>query len=901
MKAYTARDIEDILSEYLEKTAAKKAIEGFLIRKGKKEDELSEGDLSELRNEAEKTLSGAVGSSMASIIFENRFVLTENERREISESIRRSTESLKLSHQELAGVNRELKYRASMEQYIATISTDFINLSPEAIDNGIISSLEAAGTFAGCDCGFVVLFSGDGAAAGKTYRWSSGYLEHEIPLFRDFSAPLFPWWMEKLHGSENIVVPRVSELPAGAEAERAFLKAQGILSLVAVPMVSRGSLIGFLGFCSVAKEKMWIEADFSLAEMLGIIFVSALERKKTEEAFRESEEKYRTLVNNVNIGVYRNTGGPQGRFVQANPAIAKMFGYDSVEEFMRVPIAGLYRDPEDRKNFVEEVKRDGFVKNRELALQKKDGTPIWCSVTAAVQYDENGDFQFMNGVIEDITERKQTEEALRESEGRYHTLIDNVNIGIYRTTPAGSYLQTNPAMAKMFGYDAVEQLMKTPVSDIYQNPDDRKQFYEELRTTGTVRDVEMAMKKKDGTPIWTSLSVTAQFDEQGAILWVDGVMEDISERKRAEEALRKAHDELEAKVQERTAELSIANEQLRQAHLESSILYKVSSVIAREIHMDRLLEEVLDTISKLELFNVDKAGIFIVEGDRMRMIANVGHDDVFLQLHKNMKVGDCLCGEVAKTGEMMISMNSTHDARHTIVVPDAAPHGHLIVPLKTKNRVEGVMDLYVPIDAAIDEAKIRLMQSIGNQLGIAIENARLYEETKALSLQDSLTGLWNHEEILGILARELDRAEREGTSVGVVMADLDHFKKINDTYGHIAGDAVLRETAARMRSLVRPYDAVGRYGGEEFMVVLPGCAGKCAVGIAERIRRKLGDKPMDTPEGMVPVTVSLGVAESLMDTKRDANFLVRAADAALYRAKEHGRNRVEVADAEIKA
>jgi diguanylate cyclase (GGDEF)-like protein len=130
------------------------------------------------------------------------------------------------------------------------------------------------------------------------------------------------------------------------------------------------------------------------------------------------------------------------------------------------------------------------------------------------------------------------------------------------------------------------------------------------------------------------------------------------------------------------------------------------------------------------------------------------------------------------------------------------------------------------------------------------------------------------------------------------MADLDHFKKINDTYGHIAGDAVLRETAARMRSLVRPYDAVGRYGGEEFMLVLPGCADKCAAGIAERVRRRIGDKPMDTPEGMVPVTVSLGVAESLMDAKRDANFLVKAADAALYRAKEHGRNRVEVADAE---
>jgi PAS domain S-box-containing protein len=305
-----------------------------------------------------------------------------------------------------------------------------------------------------------------------------------------------------------------------------------------------------------------------------------LERKQAEEALRESEGKYRTLINNVNIGVYRNTGGPQGRFVQANPAIAKMFGYDSVEKFMEVSVAGLYHNPEDRKHFVDEIQRNGFVKNKELALQKKDGTPIWCAVTASAQYDENGDFKFMNGVIEDITERKQTEEALRESEGKYRTLIDNINIGIYRTTPDGRYLQVNPAMAKIFGYDAVEHLMKTPVNNIYQNPNDRKLFFEELRTTGTVRDVEMAMKKKDGTPIWTSLSVNAQFDDRGAIQWVDGVLEDITERKRAEEALRKAHDELEKRVLERTRELSEANNKLQELdRLKSMFLANMSHEI----------------------------------------------------------------------------------------------------------------------------------------------------------------------------------------------------------------------------------------------------------------------------------------------------------------------------------
>jgi diguanylate cyclase (GGDEF)-like protein/PAS domain S-box-containing protein len=497
---------------------------------------------------------------------------------------------------------------------------------------------------------------------------------------------------------------------------------------------------------------------------------------------------------------------------------------------------------------------------------------------------------------------KQAMEGLRKSEEKYRGIFESALEGIFQSSLQGRYLSVNPALARMLGYDSPEDVLKNLTdfnTQLYANDVDRTAFLSALFEHGKVLGREVQFYRKDRQKIWVSISATLVRDAAGNPLHIEGLNIDITARKQAEESLRKAHDELEAKVQERTAELSVANEQLRQTHLEASILYKVSSVIAREIHMDRLLEEVLNTISRLELFTIDKGGIFIVEGDRMRIIANVGHSDEFLELHKNMKVGDCLCGAVARTGEMMVSMNSTHDERHTIVVPDAAPHGHLIVPLKTKDRVEGVMDLYIPVDAAIDEAKIKLMQSIGNQLGIAIENARLYQETKALSLQDSLTGLWNHEEILRILDRELARADRDGTTVGILMADLDHFKKVNDTYGHMAGDVVLHVTAKRMLSLIRTYDAVGRYGGEEFIVVLPGCDQAHIQAIAERFRSCIGNDNVDTPEGMIPVTISLGVAVSAKGKRLDSGFLVRAADAALYRAKEHGRNRVETASDDI--
>jgi len=160
---------------------------------------------------------------------------------------------------------------------------------------------------------------------------------------------------------------------------------------------------------------------------------------------------------------------------------------------------------------------------------------------------------------------------------------------------------------------------------------------------------------------------------------------------------------------------------------------------------------------------------------------------------------------------------------------------------------------------------------------------------------DFLTGVWNRAEILNFLTRELARARRDRTPIGIVLADVDHFKKVNDKLGHDSGDAVLKKVAECLTSSLRVYDGVGRYGGEEFLMVIPGCDIDITLRRANQIRESVAATAIPTVSGPTSVTVSMGVV--VADASSDVEQLVRRADLAMYHAKHNGRNRVERADA----
>ncbi len=218
---------------------------------------------------------------------------------------------------------------------------------------------------------------------------------------------------------------------------------------------------------------------------------------------------------------------------------------------------------------------------------------------------------------------------------------------------------------------------------------------------------------------------------------------------------------------------------------------------------------------------------------------------------------------------------------------------------RTKNKYiilltgkDGEYDIIRGLSAGADDYIIKPFNFL--QLKVRLQNAErvieLEDSCIRLASFDALTKIWNKSKIIEILEDELNRGWRQNQPTGLIMGDIDHFKLINDAHGHFMGDRVLAAIAARFRKAIRPYDKVGRYGGDEMLIVLPNCGLKDMTQIAERLRLAVSEKPIQTEIASLNVTVSLGGTSSDNLTRASVNRLIQSADNALYQAKEKGRN-----------
>jgi len=320
------------------------------------------------------------------------------------------------------------------------------------------------------------------------------------------------------------------------------------------------------------------------------------------------------------------------------------------------------------------------------------------------------------------------------------------------------------------------------------------------------------------------------------------------------------------------------------------VLFDIVNTISQSLELKTVLPIVLDRV--LEDMGTLKGAVVLVGGDgrSLSIAAQRGLSDESTRLITES--GQGYAGDaVLRNKPIRISGNEEELSGITGLKKDNIVSA-LVVPISAGGVVLGVLAVYGEKKDKFTEENEALLAMIGNQISVAVLNAQLYQKTLDLAQHDGLTGLANRRYLMERLHQEVELAERYQTSLSVIMLDLDKFKSFNDSYGHVKGDELLNAFSSMVKKAVRSTDIPGRYGGEEFCVVLPNTSVKGALVIAERIRAAMEALRIPLEDGQPPVgrTASIGVAE--FSAGDSIEKLLSHADAALYQAKEAGRNRV---------
>ncbi|HEX7808948.1 MAG TPA: EAL domain-containing protein [Thermoanaerobaculia bacterium] len=425
-----------------------------------------------------------------------------------------------------------LRHRLDYETLIAAISTRFANAGDDELDGAIVDALANLAVFVGVPRAHVFLVEEDGLSAHLAYEWNDTGSVERRNLYGELPTASFPWWAYHLRHGHIVRWRTLDELPPEAVNEKRLAERYGILSAIFVPLRVNKDLAGSVGLSSVVEECDWSEETVQLLRTSSEIIGSALERIRTFHALRASEERYRLLFERNQAGVYRNT--LDGRMLDCNDAMPNLLGYDDKDEFLRLNARDLYFDRDQRKHFIESVQANSGMRSIEVCLRRRDGQPVW--LLESVHLIEG---QILEGTVIDITDRKRTENALRESEERYRLMAENSTDLISRTSRRGIFVYASDAIRSLLGYEPQEMIGRHVLDFVH--PDDHhivRRFIGLIELRRSSHTFSYRARRKDGSEVWFETTsralinpVTKTIDE------IVSVSRDISERRRAEEQI----------------------------------------------------------------------------------------------------------------------------------------------------------------------------------------------------------------------------------------------------------------------------------------------------------------------------------------------------------------------------
>ncbi|HUG33756.1 MAG TPA: PAS domain-containing protein, partial [Anaerolineales bacterium] len=605
-------------------------------------------------------------------------------------------------------------------------------------------------------------------------------------------------------------------------------------------------------------------------------FFDITELKQTEAALRQSEEKFRSLVERLPAITYISAFDEAKTRLYVSPQNEKYLGFSPAEWLADPELWRNQLHPDDHKRVLAEASHfyetgEPFIS--EYRTLSRDGRFVWFHDEAVIIRDADGKPQYIQGVKVNITEQKQAEEALRQSEERYRLMSWATRDAVWDWDLRAEQIWWGAGLQKIFRYPS-ESLQTDPGwrrDRIHENDKTKVDHTIQQALEGGMEfwSKEYRFQRLDGTYADIMDRAYILRDDSGQPYRMLGAMMDITERKQIEEIIRNQNDML-------------------------SSLYQITLDLLKHRDIDALLNAMVELSAKF--LDAAFAEIMLIEGEELVVKAALKNQPALIGRRMN-RDDAVLSWEAFDTRQPVVMKDYYNWPLRGAAYDEHILHAVISYPILNEDECLGVLGLgrdKPGYEFTVDQ--IQFGRLLANLTALVLNNAQLREALREQSIHDPLTGLFNRRYMEEVLKQHLNRVTRQHHPLGMIMVDIDHFKRFNDAHGHAAGDALLREVGRLLQNQIRVEDIACRYGGEEFLLIMPGASIAETWDRAGQLRREVKELQIEHEGRMIgEITLSAGVAV-YPEHGSTQDSLMRAADAALYRAKQGGRDQAFLAE-----
>jgi diguanylate cyclase (GGDEF)-like protein/PAS domain S-box-containing protein len=720
---------------------------------------------------------------------------------------------------------------------------------------------------------------------------------------------------------------RCDEAQADPRVDREACARLGIRSMVAAPFYRERRAAGVLKVFS-GLPHAFTDQTAQLVQLLASTLGSAMQRQAEERAFLEIA---RGVTIETGTGFFRTLAGELARLLEAQHVligeltesresirVVALNERGQIAEGSRYPVAGtlVERMLKGEMFYQARAVKAAFAGDRLLAAIDADaclGMPLLASdrsvigVIVALFSGELESAERTGSMLEIFAarasselERQRADHRLREQTQLMQSVLDSIADGVTVADADGTVVMRNPAARRMLGVPAPDNMALERLSDHYglfradgvtPFPTDELPIVQAVRGQST--DAIELVVRNAGFPGGQVVNAHGRplLGADGSVRGGVVVFRDITQLKRSEEQVRNMNLELEARVAMRTAEVEAANRELEARYHENELLNELSKLLQSCVNVAEGVQVIANYGPQLF---PDSAGLLYLANPERKSFDSAASWGSPANSEEVLAADDCWA---LRRGQLHVcdAQGASLVCRH-VTLPAGQGAACQCVPLLSQGETVGLLYLENAGAAAlISDSARRLATTLAEQLALALGNIQLRERLRNQSIRDPLTGLFNRRFLEESLGRELARAERKETPLALLVVDADHFKRYNDQFGHDAGDHVLQQLGWLLGEFIRESDIACRYGGEEFVLLLPGASEADAATRAQMLLSEVRGMNLEFQgQWLGRLTVSIGLAV-FPDHGRDPDALFQMADAALYRSKAEGRNRLTIA------